>query len=115
MGRYLIVAAGHFRADGTPIAPTYNNLIVTPEPVANEYIIKFGEGTGKADTRYVNPTPEDFTYIVKGTLVASQLAAGANFNVIEFKRDGIRIRVGNAAPRPESFMIEISLFGKFEN
>jgi hypothetical protein len=114
-GRYLIVAAGHFRADGTPIAPTYNKLIVTQEPVANEYIVKFGEGTGKADTRYVNPTPGDFTYIVKGTLVASQLAAGANFNVIEFKPNGIRIRVGNADRRPESFMIEISLFGKFEN
>lgn len=98
-GRYLIVAAGHFRANGDPIVPIYNKLKVTRE--ANDYIVKFGGGTGNADTRYVNPTP-DFTYIVKGS---------ATFNVVGFEPDGIRIRVIGGTP--DRFMIEISLFGDF--
>ena len=116
-GQYLIVAAGHFKApEGARIGSVYNNLRVTPvAQVANEYIVKFGEGTGKADTRYVNPTQEDFTYIVKGTPVTLAAPAagqsGTTFNVVAFQSDGIRMRVVGGTP--QSFMIEISLFGDF--
>jgi hypothetical protein len=115
-GRYLIVAAGRFQAaDGARIGPTYNNLSVTPVPqVANEYIVTFGTGTGTPDTVYVPPAPANaprFMYMIKGTPVTPSGQPGATFNVVAFNPNGIQIRVVGGSP--QSFMIEISLFGDF--
>jgi hypothetical protein len=119
-GPYLTVAAGLFRAvTGAPVGPTYNTLRVT-QPVAGPYLLTFGAGVGgnRPDIAYVQPVGASppFMYIVKGTLFVKQLAAGASasFNVVGFTPQGIQVQLTGPPPDPsDSFMIEISLFGKF--
>jgi hypothetical protein len=117
-GRYLIVAAGRFQVtDGARIGSTYNNLRVTPVPgVANEYTVTFGPvaGANTPDVVYVPPAPANaprFTYMIKGTPVTPSGQPGATFNVVALTPTGIQIRVVGGSP--QSFMIEISLFGDF--
>jgi hypothetical protein len=109
-GPYLIVAAGHYRAtDAAAIGPAYNNLKVVSPPQGPEYLFTFGSTGTEPERRYIDPTsqtPPNFMYIVKGTAFGSE---GTTFSVLKFERDGIRIRV--AGGTPQSFMIEISVFG----
>jgi hypothetical protein len=120
-GQYFIVAAGHFKAaDGARIGRTYNNLRVKPADGPNEYIVTFGPETGEntADVAYLRPKPANaprFMYMVKGTPVTPASPAAdkpdTTFNVVAFTDTGIQIRVVGGTP--QSFMIEISLFGDF--
>ena len=111
-GAYLIVAAGLFQATGgAAIGRTYNNLKVVSESNGPVYLFTFGTGTTEEPERvYKKPAPQgspDFMYIVKGTAFGSE---GTTFSVLDFKSDGIEIRVAGGTPK--SFMIEISVFGK---
>ena len=117
-GPYLVVAAGLFQAaGGAAIGRTYNSLKVVSSSQGPEYLFTFGSTGTEPERVYINPmsqTPPDFMYIVKGTPVTPAAPAagqsGTTFNVVEFKPDGIRIRV--VGGNPQSFMIEISVFGK---
>jgi hypothetical protein len=118
-GRYLIVAAGHFRADGTQIGPVYNKLTATPTagngtPNATAYLLGFGGGAGDASTRFIRPTADGrFVYIVKGT--TQSLKMFGHFSVIDFRDEGILVQVVRGSPevQVDSFMVEISLYGEF--
>ena len=81
-----------------------------PQP-PNEYIVTFGPETGtEPERRYIDPmsqTPPVFMYIVKGTAFGS---VDTTFRVLKFESGGVRIRV--AGGTPQSFMIEISVFGE---
>jgi hypothetical protein len=110
-GPYLIVAAGLFQAaGGAAIGRTYNNLKVVSPSQGPDYLFTFGSTGTEPEHVYVNPmsqTPPDFMYIVKGTPFGSQ--SGTTFSVVAFAPNGIQIRVGGS---PQSFMIEISVFGR---
>jgi hypothetical protein len=119
-GRYLIVAAGHFRADGTQIGPVYNKLTATTPtsgngtPRATAYLLGFGGGAGDASNQYIRPPDGKFMYIVKGTTRSTK--GFGHFSVIEFEEEGIRVQVVPATDAPvDSFMVEISLYGEFES
>jgi hypothetical protein len=111
-GPYLIVAAGLFQvAGGAAIGRTYNNLKVVSPSQGPEYLFTFGSTGTEPERGYVNPmsqTPPDFMYIVKGTAFGSQ--PGTTFSVVAFTPNGIQIRVVGGSP--QSFMIEISVFGR---
>jgi hypothetical protein len=118
--RYLIVAAGRFQVgqsgsglDGSPIGPVYNNLTAARAAATPGYLLHFGEPGQPAPLSYKNPAG-DFMYIVKGTVVSNKIAGG-DFYVMRFEDGGIRVQVLPSNPDQviESFMVEISLYGKF--
>jgi hypothetical protein len=113
-GRYLIVAAGHFRAStGDAIGPAYHNLTAKPDG-NGQFLLTFGvAGSNRPDTGYLNPKSALFTYVVKGTLFGGKVRPATGlFTVIAFSDNGILVQA--VGPEPEySFMIEISLFGTF--
>lgn len=117
--RYLIVAAGLFRAeDGKQVGEVYNGLTVEVQAGGAGYLLNFGGQAGDPSQRYVNPdptnpTPRPFTYIVKGTVFNTK--GPGYFYVISFQQKGILVQVvrGNSDIPVEFFMVEISLYGKF--
>jgi Collagen triple helix repeat (20 copies) len=116
VGRYLIVAAGSFRLPAgnainlAPVAPTYNKLIGKRQ-AGNVFILRFGGGSGNAMEQYV-PPDKSFTYIVKGTTTGP---TPGFFHLIDLAKDGIIVEVESFGEKPvDGFMMEISLFGKFE-
>jgi hypothetical protein len=119
VGRYLIVAAGWFKLPTTqgkklvPVSPTYNKLSGSRAgTTSQQFILTFGKAVGTAMDQYVDPTGQSFTYLVKGTTTGKN--AGF-FHVIEFSKEGIIVNAAQANTEPvEGFMVEISLFGKFE-
>jgi len=101
-GQQIVIAAGVFSADGSPVGPTLNTLEATPVPSrSGDFLLAF--------TGYERPT-DGHTYLVKGTVLTERESNGqvGAFQVVGFgaRAIAIRVPVENAG-----FMIEVSRIG----